>query len=86
MCGRPPAAGHGGVGDQHGADRPDPHPLIDDAVQVRQPAAVRHAHRSLAAHVLVQLLLHAPLDLEWAEQHNRPLRASRHYPAAAWRQ
>lgn len=35
-----PAVGHGGVRDQHRADWSDPHALIDDAVQVRQPAAV----------------------------------------------
>lgn len=66
MCGLIvlPAVGAGGVWDQHGADWSDPHALIDDAVQVRQPTAIWHAYRSFTAHLLIQLLLHALLDLE----------------------
>ncbi len=50
--------------DQHRADRSDPHALVDDTVQIRQPATVRHTHRSLTAHLLVQLLLRPLLDLQ----------------------
>lgn len=60
-----PAVGHGGVRDQNRADRSDPHALVDDAVQVGQPAAVRHTHRTITAHVVIQLPLHALLDLRW---------------------
>ena len=61
-----PAVSHGAVRDQHRAHRSDPHALVDDTVQVRQAAAVRHTHLPLAAHLLVQLLLHALLHLQGA--------------------
>lgn len=67
-----PAVGHGGVRDQHRADWSDPHALVDDAVQVRQPAAVWRTHWPLTAHMLIQLLLHALLDLEGAGHSGRP--------------
>lgn len=58
-----PGIGAGSVWDQHRADWSDPHALVDDAVQVWQPASVCHANWSFTAHLLIQLLLNALLDL-----------------------
>lgn len=64
----PPAVTHGGVRDQNRAHWADSHALVDDAVQVRQPTAIRHTHSTLGTHMFVQFLLHTFLHLKGVEQ------------------